>query len=59
MRYWREKGAIGALIQSHESSVNSLDSMKSWVFMKLLWNPDWELERDTPREKAVLGRVLK
>ena len=43
VRYWREKGAIGALIQSHESSVNSLDSMKSWVFMKLLWNPDWDV----------------
>ena len=42
-RYWREKGAIGALIQAHEFSLNSLDSMKSWVFMKLLWNPDWDV----------------
>ena len=42
-KYWREKGAIGVLIEMNEFVLNSLDVMKSWVFMKLLWNPDWDV----------------
>ncbi|MGN0866648.1 MAG: DUF4838 domain-containing protein [Oligosphaeraceae bacterium] len=41
--YWKRLGVKGVFLEDQEFCLNSLESMKNWVFMQKLWNPDWDL----------------
>lgn len=44
IRFWRECGVKGVLIQETETNRVNLQELRAWIFSKLLWNPDYDLE---------------
>lgn len=45
LRFWRDCGVKGVLIQETETGRVNLQELRAWLFAKLMWNPTLDLER--------------
>ena len=43
IRTWLDHNVTGIFLETSEFSLNSLAPLKTWVFAKKFWNPDWDM----------------
>ncbi len=43
IRTWLDHNVTGIFLETSEFSLNSLAPLKTWVFAKMFWNPDWDM----------------